>query len=80
MKKILVAAAVMACFGTAGAAEDINVDIAVIGAGGAGLSAAVQANELGAKVVVIENDGDGRRQHRPRRWRPERHGNGSAEG
>ena len=54
MKKILVAAAVMACFGTAGAAEDINVDIAVIGAGGAGLSAAVQANELGAKVVVIE--------------------------
>ena len=34
MKKILVAAAVMACFGTAGAAEDINVDIAVIGAGG----------------------------------------------
>lgn len=54
MKKILVAAAVMACFGTAGAAEDINVDIAVIGAGGAGLSAAVQANELGAKVVVVE--------------------------
>ena len=54
MKKILVAAAVMACFGTAGAAEDINVDVAVIGAGGAGLSAAVQANELGAKVVVVE--------------------------
>lgn len=54
MKKILVAAAVMACFGTAGAAEDINVDIAVIGAGGAGLTAAVQANELGAKVVVVE--------------------------
>ena len=33
MKKILVAAAVMACFGTAGAAEDITVDVAVIGAG-----------------------------------------------
>lgn len=32
MKKILVAAAVMACFGTAGAAEDITVDVAVIGA------------------------------------------------
>ena len=30
MKKILVAAAVMACFGTAGAAEDITVDVAVI--------------------------------------------------
>ncbi len=54
MKKILVATAVMACFGTAGAAEDINVDIAVIGAGGAGLSAAVQANEYGANVVVVE--------------------------
>ncbi|MDO5530985.1 flavocytochrome c [Sutterella sp.] len=54
MKKILVAAAVTACFGTAGAAEDINVDIAVIGAGGAGLSAAVEATELGAKVVVVE--------------------------
>ncbi|WP_295478957.1 flavocytochrome c [Sutterella sp.] len=54
MKKILVAAAVMACFGTAGAAEDLTVDIAVIGAGGAGMSAAVQANELGAKVVLVE--------------------------
>ena len=54
MKKILVAAAVMACFGTAGAAEDITVDVAVIGAGGAGLSAAVQAHELGANVVVVE--------------------------
>lgn len=54
MKKILVAAAVMACFGGANAAEDINVDVAVIGAGGAGLTAAIQANELGAKVVVVE--------------------------
>ena len=54
MKKILVAAAVMACFGTAGAAEDITVDVAVIGAGGAGLSAAVQAHDLGANVVVVE--------------------------
>lgn len=54
MKKILVAAAVASCFGLANAAEDITVDIAVIGAGGAGLSAAVQANDLGAKVVVLE--------------------------
>lgn len=54
MKKILVAAALTAAFGTAFAAEDINVDVAVIGAGGAGLSAAVEATNLGAKVVVVE--------------------------
>ena len=54
MKKILVACAVAACFTGAQAAEDISVDVAVIGAGGAGLAAAVQATDLGAKVVVIE--------------------------
>ena len=55
MKKILVATAV-AAFGVSGvqAAEDITVDVAVIGAGGAGLSAAVEAANLGAKVVVVE--------------------------
>ena len=57
MKKILIATAVAAaigCVGSANAAEDITVDVAVIGAGGAGLSAAVQAHNLGAKVVVVE--------------------------
>ena len=54
MKKILVAAAVAACMSSVYAAEDITVDVAVIGAGGAGLSAAVQATDLGAKVVVLE--------------------------
>lgn len=54
LKKILVATAVMACFGSVYAAEDVTTDIAVIGAGGAGLSAAVEAAELGAKVIVIE--------------------------
>ncbi len=54
MKKMLVAAAITACFGTAFAAEDITADIAIIGAGGAGLSAAVEATDLGAKVVVVE--------------------------
>ena len=56
MKKILVATAVAAAFGVSGvqAAEDITVDVAVIGAGGAGLSAAVEAANLGAKVVVVE--------------------------
>ena len=57
MKKILLAAAVSAAFGISGvqAAEDITVDVAVIGAGGAGLSAAVEAANLGAKVVVVED-------------------------
>ena len=57
MKKILVATAVAAAFGVSGvqAAEDITVDVAVIGAGGAGLSAAVEAANLGAKVVVVED-------------------------
>ncbi len=54
MKKILIAAAVYACFSPVFAAEDLNVDVAIIGAGGAGLSAAVQATDLGAKVVVVE--------------------------
>ena len=59
MKKILLAAAVSAAFGISGvqAAEDITVDVAVIGAGGAGLSAAVEAANLGAKVVVVEKMG-----------------------
>lgn len=54
MKKILVATAIAAAFGCANAAEDINVDVAVIGAGGAGLTAAIEATDLGAKVVVVE--------------------------
>ena len=54
MKKILVATAVAAAFGCVQAAEDSTADVAVIGAGGAGLSAAVEATNLGAKVVVIE--------------------------
>ncbi|MFU0841371.1 MAG: Urocanate reductase [Burkholderia sp.] len=54
MKKILVAAAVVAAFGCANAAENVSADVAVIGAGGAGLSAAVEATSLGAKVIVVE--------------------------
>ena len=75
MKKILVATAVAAAFGVSGvqAAEDITVDVAVIGAGGAGLSAAVEAANLGAKVVVVEKMGHGGRQHDPRRRRSQRH-------
>ncbi len=54
MKKLLVAAALSAAFGTVVAAEDATADIVVIGGGGAGLSAAVEATNLGAKVIVVE--------------------------
>lgn len=37
--------------------EDIDHDVIVIGAGGAGLSAAVSAAELGARVLVLESEG-----------------------
>lgn len=54
MKKILLTALALTRIGTALAAQDLTVDIAVIGAGGAGLSAAVEAAQLGASVVVVE--------------------------
>ena len=54
MKKMLLAVAMTTMFGSAFAAEDVTTDIAVIGAGGAGLSAAVEATNLGAKVIVVE--------------------------
>ena len=54
MKKLFVALAVTAAIGAAQAHENIDTDIAVIGAGGAGLSAAVEAANLGAHVVVLE--------------------------
>ena len=55
MKKIWMAAALLAAFSIgAEATENATADVAVIGAGGAGLSAAVQAHDLGAKVIVLE--------------------------
>ncbi len=36
------------------ATEVLNADVVIIGAGGAGLSAAVAANEAGASVIVLE--------------------------
>ncbi|XOS91488.1 flavocytochrome c [Brevibacillus laterosporus] len=39
---------------TEAAPQDENTDIVVIGAGGAGLSAAVEATNAGAKVIVLE--------------------------
>jgi UDP-galactopyranose mutase len=43
--------AAMAMAGFAGAAQKLTADIVVVGAGSAGLSAAVQAAEKGKKVV-----------------------------
>ncbi len=38
-------------------AEDISTDIVIIGAGGAGLSAAIEATNADAKVIVVEKNG-----------------------
>lgn len=53
MKKILVASLVSAVFAVPAIAAD-KADVIVIGAGGAGLSAAVTAHDLGKKVIVLE--------------------------
>lgn len=38
-------------------AEDVSTDIVIIGAGGAGLSAAIEAINADAKVIVVEKNG-----------------------
>ena len=38
------------------AAENTSTDIVIIGAGGAGLAAAIQASKAGAKVIVVEKN------------------------
>lgn len=38
-------------------AEDTETDIVIIGAGGAGLSSAIEATNSGAKVIVVEKNG-----------------------
>ena len=53
MKKILVASLVSAVFAVPVLAAD-KADVIVVGAGGAGLSAAVTAHDLGKKVIVLE--------------------------
>lgn len=44
----------VAAAGEKEAAMDISTDIVVIGGGGAGLTAAIQAKEMGANVVLVE--------------------------
>jgi len=34
--------------------EDLSCDVVIIGAGGAGLSAAIEAHDVGAKVIIVE--------------------------
>ena len=51
-------AAVVLCFGSHSFAADqnLNTDLIVVGAGSAGLSAAVQGAELGKKVILLEKN------------------------
>ena len=79
MKKALLALALTAAFGVANAAQNVNTDVVIVGAGGAGLAAAVEAHDLGAKVIVVEEGCPGR-QHHPRCRRPERCCHASAAG
>ena len=56
MKKILVASLVSAVFAVPALAAD-KADVIVVGAGGAGLSAAVTAHDLGKKSHRFGKDG-----------------------
>ena len=52
MKKLVIASMIAAAFGMAQAGE--KADVVVIGAGGAGMAAAITAHDAGAKVVILE--------------------------
>ena len=52
MKKLVIASMIAAAFGVAPAGE--KVDVVVIGAGGAGMAAAITAHDAGSKVVILE--------------------------
>lgn len=54
MQKILLASLVSAAFAMPAVAAE-QADVVIIGSGGAGLSAAVTAHDLGKKVIVLEN-------------------------
>ncbi|MCI5851683.1 MAG: FAD-dependent oxidoreductase [Sutterellaceae bacterium] len=57
MKLSRIAAALAAgilAAGTAGAVAPERTDVVIVGAGGAGMSAAIEAREAGAKVVLLE--------------------------
>ena len=52
MKKLVIASMIAAAFGVAQAGE--KVDVVVIGAGGAGMAAAITAHDAGSRVVILE--------------------------
>ena len=52
MKKLVIASMLAVAFGAAQAAQ--HADVVVIGAGGAGFSAAIEAKNAGANVVLLE--------------------------
>ena len=52
MQKILLASLVSAAFAMPAVAAE-QADVVIIGSGGAGLSAAVTAHDLGKKVIVL---------------------------
>ena len=56
MKKVILASLVSAVFAVPAYAAE-TADVVVIGAGGAGLSAAITAHDLGKKVIVLEKMG-----------------------
>ncbi len=53
MKKLLLVSMISAVFAVPAVAEE-TADIVVIGSGGAGLSSAITAHDLGKKVIVLE--------------------------
>lgn len=54
MKKYLIGALLAASVSFSALAKDVNTDIVVVGGGGAGLTAAIAAQEAGANVILVE--------------------------
>lgn len=54
MKKKGIIGFMMFCFSIFAVANEITTDVLVVGGGGAGLTAAIAAQEAGAKVILIE--------------------------
>ena len=53
MQKIIVASALALAVSAAWADQTVQADVVIVGAGGAGFSAAVSAAEAGAKNIVL---------------------------
>ena len=86
--KCLLIAGMVAAFAVAAAVPglcappkkwDRSADVVIVGAGGAGLAAAVTAAEKKVSVIVSREDAHRGRQHNPGRRRSERRGPGASE-